>query len=681
MRLNHPVTQVERVLHDGALIVSTTDLKGRITSINTEFIDISGFCEDELLGKAHNIVRHPDMPEAAFADLWQTLQKGRPWTGLVKNRCKNGDHYWVVANATPVREAGVVTGYMSVRTKASPSQIREAEALYSELRADTAGRLRLREGRAARQTSAWGMGRLPAWLSRVWTRNRITPAMVRDTIAFIEQLAEGRYGAVLEVSGEGALPDLQRALLTLRIKAGYDRAEGRRQNALSRQSLDAASASIMLADENLRIIYTNASARKLFQEAESDFRKDLPQFQASAILGSNIDIFHRHPAHQRQMLRELRAPHTADIKLGGRAMRIVASPVLDTDGRRLGTAVEWFDRTQEVRAEEEVNDIVRNAVQGDLGHRVDIQRKSGFYLTLARGLNHLLDNMTSIIRTVQAATGEVGRAATEISQGNADLSKRTEEQSSALEQTASSMEQMTATVKQNSDNSTQASQLAETAREQARRGGTVVSGAVESMSAIEQASGRIADIIGTIDEIAFQTNLLALNAAVEAAHAGEQGRGFAVVAVEVRGLAGRTAVAAREIKALIQDSVTKVQEGSRLVAQSGVALEEINAAVKKVADIVSEIAVASREQATGIDQVNRAVMQMDDMTQQNAALVEQAASASEALAQQAAGLVETMQGYRLGNQRTAAARPQAQAQEPDEGPLLQDYLVGHRATG
>src|SRR3954451_13170350 len=209
------------------------------------------------------------------------------------------------------------------------------------------------------------------------------------------------------------------------------------------------------------------------------------------------------------------------------------------------------------------------------------------------------------------------------------------------------MEEMTSTVKQTADNAGQANQLAMAARQQAEKGGAVVSNAVNAMSGINAASKKIADIIGVIDEIAFQTTLLALNAAVEAARAGEQGRGFAVVATEVRNLAGRSATAAKEIKALIQDSVAKVGEGSQLVDESGKTLEEIVGAVKKVTDIVAEIAAASREQSAGIEQVNRAVMQMDETTQQNAALVEEATASSQAMADQARELNEMMARYQV----------------------------------
>jgi methyl-accepting chemotaxis protein len=217
------------------------------------------------------------------------------------------------------------------------------------------------------------------------------------------------------------------------------------------------------------------------------------------------------------------------------------------------------------------------------------------------------------------------------------------------------MEEMTSTVRQTADNAAQANQLAMAARQQAEKGGVVVNSAVNAMSGINVASKKIADIIGVIDEIAFQTNLLALNAAVEAARAGEQGRGFAVVATEVRNLAGRSATAAKEIKALIVDSVSKVEEGSKLVDESGRTLVEIVASVKKVTDIVAEIAAASREQSSGIEQVNKAVMQMDTTTQQNAALVEQAAAASQAIVEQAQAMSAMIGHYKVGDEAAGEA--------------------------
>jgi len=286
---------------------------------------------------------------------------------------------------------------------------------------------------------------------------------------------------------------------------------------------------------------------------------------------------------------------------------------------------------------------------GHLSNHIEINSKDEIgqlMQTLATMVNKLIE----IITVIKQTAGSVNKAASEISQGNLSLSQRTEEQAASLEQTAASMEEMTSTVEQNANNASQATQLASTARERAQQGGKIVSNTINAMNEINASSKKVANIISVINEIAFQTNLLALNAAVEAARAGEQGRGFAVVASEVRNLAQRSAAAAKEIKELIQDSVTKAEEGAKLVNQSGQALEEIMVAVKKVSDIIVEIAAASQEQSSGIRQVNKAISQMDEMTQQNAALVEEAASASESMSKQADYLNQQVAFFHIDNQ-------------------------------
>ncbi len=295
----------------------------------------------------------------------------------------------------------------------------------------------------------------------------------------------------------------------------------------------------------------------------------------------------------------------------------------------------------------ETMQVVRRAVEGDLTSRMQVDEKSGDFRTLAAAVNSMIQAMMEVVAGLIKTARAVQAGAEEISRGNLDLSNRTEEQASSLEETTSSMEQMTSMVKNNAENAAQANELAVAAREQAERGGKVVGAAVAAMSEINTASNRIAEIIGVIDEIAFQTNLLALNAAVEAARAGEQGKGFAVVASEVRNLASRSAEAAKEIKALIQDSVGKVNEGTKLVDESGKVLGEIVLRGTKVTDVVAEIANSSREQASGIEQVNKAVTAMDAMTQQNAALVEEATRAAQALHEQATSLMELIGHYRI----------------------------------
>jgi PAS domain S-box-containing protein len=355
---------------------------------------------------------------------------------------------------------------------------------------------------------------------------------------------------------------------------------------------------------------------------------------------------------------------------GGRELhvQVTFSPIMDLGGKPYKIVAYATDVTEQVRMKEaldaavqETRAIVQAAIDGRLTQRISAAGKRGQIEALSVSVNELLDSMMRLVAEIKVAAGEVHSGAQEIAKGNLNLSQRTEEGASSLEETASSMEEMTSTVKMTADNAAQARQLAVAARQQAEKGSAVVGSAVSAMAEINQSSGRIADIIGVIDEIAFQTNLLALNAAVEAARAGEQGRGFAVVASEVRNLAGRSATAAKEIKALIVDSVRKVEEGSNLVDQTGQALDDIGAAVKRVTDVVAEIAEASQEQASGIEQVNKAVMQMDEMTQQNAALVEEASAASEAILNQATHLAELVASYAVASEPPVAVARQVPA--------------------
>jgi methyl-accepting chemotaxis protein len=502
-------------------------------------------------------------------------------------------------------------------------------------------------------------------LALSWLITRALSAPLARAVSVFGNIAAGKYDNEIDRTGTDeaglvlqALDDMQGKLRT-QIETERSFAA---ENSRIRQALDKVSTSVVLADAHYQVIYVNDTAQALFSRTQHEIRKTLPNFDAARLHGSNMDVLSIDPNNMRRVLDGLVGSDTHERTLGSCTFRTVASPVLNDRGERIGTVVEWNDRTQEVGVEKEMQNMLSAVVGGDLSKRIDLAGKTAFFEAMSRGVNQLADNMAEVVSKVKAVAAEVHRGADEISAGNANLSQRTEEQSSSLEETASSMEEMTTTVKQNADNAGQANQLAMAARDQAEKGGSVVSQAVKAMADINDASKKIADIIGVIDDIAFQTNLLALNAAVEAARAGEQGRGFAVVASEVRSLAGRSATAAKEIKELIQDSVKKVEDGSVLVTQSGQTLEKIVASVKKVSDIVAEIAAASREQSSGIEQVNRAVMQMDELTQQNAALVEQATAASQAMAEQVRGLNEMLARYRVAESALANNLHSAAAQ-------------------
>ena len=478
-------------------------------------------------------------------------------------------------------------------------------------------------------------------------------------------------------------------------------------------ALETATTNVMIADVDRKIIYMNKSVEKMLRVAEADLKSVLPHFSVDKVVGSNMDGFHKNPMHQMKLLENLTTTYTTNIVVGKRHFRLVANPIFSKDGTRLGSVVEWLDRTEEVGVEGEVNKLVEAAASGNFTERLTTDGKSGFFLKLAEGLNILVhtadkglsdvarvlgaiakgdlteritgeyagtfgdlknycnettENLTTMLSDIRSAADMIFTASSEIAQGNADLSSRTEQQAANLEETASSMEELTSTVKLNADNAKQANVLAEQASTVAIDGGGLIQQVVTTMNAINESARKISDIIGVIDGIAFQTNILALNAAVEAARAGDQGRGFAVVASEVRTLAQRSANAAKDIKALISDSVQKIDNGNSLVGKSGETMKEIVSAIKRVNDIMAEIAAASAEQSTGIEEISTAVSQMDEMTQQNAALVEQAAAAAESLQSQADELNRNVGQFRLSDSQERTPSTRLAAPKPANKP-------------
>ncbi|MBZ9556949.1 MULTISPECIES: methyl-accepting chemotaxis protein [unclassified Modicisalibacter] len=696
MRDNQPVTQREYPLDDEHYLISRTDLKGRITYANPAFVEVSGFSREELIGAPHSIVRHPDMPEAAFANLWETLEAGEPWRGLVKNRCKNGDHYWVDASVTPIYEEGELQGYASVRVKADPEACRQAEQVYAQLRAGKARGVRLAQGRIVRR-GLW------ARLRRLRLRTlqgRMASMIGLALVLLVAGSGLGIYG--LQASSErlhdvnsNGLKDVARLQQIDQLMGrGRDLVADPVSNPMS-GDLDKVTQQVKTIDTDLDRLWgefmdrgvNHSEAAQSFGDGLATYRKALDQVIESL---NNGDFYQAYTAYNETLL-------TEGEKLSGVLNQLVSNKQAQAEALveqaeaekqrilmaqlgliALGLVLLVIMGVASMRAIrrpiKESKQFTLQISAGNLGATMPSRRNDEIGELMA-ALDVMRKSLGSIVKDVDHSVSMVRPASRDIASGNEDLSSRTEQQASSLAETASSMEQMTATVKQNAANAREASSLAGNAVGSVRESGEVMGQVVDTMGRITDSSRKVSEIIGVIDSIAFQTNILALNASVEAARAGEQGRGFAVVAGEVRNLASRSAEAAKEIRALIDGSAQEIDGGAELVKRAEASIESVVGAVTKVNDIMGEIASASDEQTSGIEQVNQAVAQMDEVTQQNAERVQTSARAAQQLDEQVAYLANAIAVLRLSGSgkenvdrqtrfRAAAARRQSDSETP-----------------
>ncbi|MEI8171079.1 MAG: methyl-accepting chemotaxis protein [Rhodoferax sp.] len=466
-----------------------------------------------------------------------------------------------------------------------------------------------------------------------------------------------------------------------------------RSNLRIRNALDKCTTNVMIADVNLDIIYMNETVTAMMQRNEADLRKSLPHFNARQLMGQNIDVFHKNPAHQRGLLGGLKSTYKTQIQIGSLHFSLIANPIVDSHGTHLGSVVEWSDRTAEVRVEKEVAGIVESAAHGDFSQRLGLEGKTGFFANLSTGMNQLLDtseqglsdvagvlaafaegdltqrierdyqglfgkvkdsanataeNLTRVIGEVRDAADALTGAANQVSATAQSLSQAASEQAASVEETTSSIDVMSASISQTSDNAKVTDGMATKTSKEAVDGGSAVSQTVTAMK-------QIAAKIGIVDDIAYQTNLLALNAAIEAARAGEHGKGFAVVAAEVRKLAERSQEAAKEIGELASNSVTTAERAGKL-------LDEIVPSIQKTSELVQEIAAASAEQSESVVQIGGAMGQLSKATQQNASASEELAATSEELSGQAEQLQQSIAFFNTGD-----GAPQVRSRQPALG--------------
>jgi methyl-accepting chemotaxis protein len=465
-----------------------------------------------------------------------------------------------------------------------------------------------------------------------------------------------------------------------------------KQSLCVREALNVATTNVMIADEKNIVIYGNSSVMATMRRVESDIKKGLPHFSADKIIGGSIDQYHVNPKHQQSMLDKLHTAYHTSISVGDCKFKLIATPIFDGSGKRLGTVVEWKDLTQEIKTQDEVTSVASNFAMGDFTQRINLEGKTDFTLNISHQINQVCDisqkvfseiasfmtalsdgnlkyriearyegsfndiiqsanqgieKLQKVIAEIISSSNEIAVASENISQGSQDLSSRSENQASTLEETAAFVEELTSTVRQNTDSIQNMSKLSSVTHLITQNAAKKTAHAVQAMEQIESSSNKIMEIIGKIDEIAFQTNLLALNAGVEAARAGDAGKGFAVVATEVRSLAELSANASREIKALISDSNRKITEGVQQVSEIGTEMNRITDTFEDLAKNISEISTASIEQSAGLEQVNSAVERLDSMTQQNAALVNESSAAAVSLDQQASRFRDMLSFFRV----------------------------------
>lgn len=705
MKVNLPVTDNARTLSPGQELVTQTDLKGIITYANPAFVEVSGFTEAELVGKNHNVVRHPDMPPEAFKDLWDTLKLGRPWCKLVKNRCKNGDYYWVKANVTPIYEGGEVIGYMSVRTAPSEEEVQGAAALYTRLREKKAtlpSPQRLQTKWLEKKLYSWAaiatvvmlvvsggffvadmpdlalFGPFVAFvlmlIGALSNVKQYVQAPLEKTVATLRRVGEGDYHTDIDVEREGELGALDRATKSLAIKLGFDVNSSRlvaQESLRIKQALDSVSSNVMMADNNGQIIYMNTAIRSMFRIAEEDIREDLPDFDAETLVGRNFDDFHKNPEHQRNVMAKMTSTFRARIGVGARTFDLVANPVIGERGERLGTVVEWKDLTQQLQTEDAIENLIRDASAGQLSKRLETDELSGFMKAIAENVNELLDAVVEPVRETKRVLSAMAEGdLTQTMQGR--FSGDFEDLNNALNSSLEKLQTMVADIRSAGANiTTGASEIAQ--------GNATLSQRTESQAAsLEETAASMEEMTSTVRqnaENAQEASRLAEKAKVLA----EDGSSIAQKVVRSMGDISNSSKKIAEIIGVIDEiafqtnllalnaAVEAARAGEQGRGFAVVASEVRNlaqrsaAAAKEIKELISDSVEKVEEGGRYVDESGKALNEIMSGVQQVSSIISEIATASR---EQASGIEQVniaVNNMDEGTQQNAALVEQVAA--------------------
>ncbi|BBP43724.1 methyl-accepting chemotaxis protein [Thiosulfativibrio zosterae] len=693
-------------------IVSKTDLKGTILEVNDAFVDASGYLKEELIGQPHNILRHPDVPKAVFKDMWATLQSGKPWVQIVKNRCKDGQYYWVEANVTPILENGKIIGFLSVRRAISEETKAAAAKLYKEIHR---GNKQITNGYVLDPLQrmclfnrfhpinlmvmmigvmglllilagfdvftlhgGWalllGLGFLAFSLAgRTYAFKRLGRAKV-----VMDMMREGNFTGQVDFYGDHSLSRLIAAVKMMQVQLGamVDEAKNQLERTTRlRSALHSASANMMMINKRGRVLYLNQQMQKFLNAHRAHLKTISKGFDETQLVGRPISEVFSQP-----VFADMEHAQESEVVLGELIIHLKIQPVFNDAQQQIGSVIEWVDLTQQRKIENNLKDTLEMAALGHTNLSINTTGLSGFFLDTSNHINSLLielnsiienmvmvmtnlatgdlrgrvekdlqgslaamkgatnvslDNLSGIVLYIKRATETVSSAAKESSAAALDLSDRTQQAAATLEQINASMQMVHGLQKENAAELISVNDMANQAMGENATAKSALEATVSAIEDIQQTSEKISNIISLIDGIAFQTNLLALNAAVEAARAGDHGRGFAVVAGEVRSLAQKSATAAQEIKLLIDESVSKVQQGVSKVQETNQAFEIVNEKVTSMGTALDKVVLSIKEQQHSVTEVATAIGHLDSNIQSNAALVEETSSAAESLKEQA----------------------------------------------